>query len=154
MEAELTQKAINTIARDLIAAKMFSLASCAFHDARWSREVCNRYVLFPEALKTVTTFVIGVDLASKAIFITRIYAIYSRKLGVLIFGVCLLVAELAVKIVLWAVFWSADITRQDIFFDLEISKLRYLQANGFHMDCGVGLRFCDVLHDVLENSEV
>jgi len=38
-----------------------SLRGCfvAFHDSDWTRGACDRYVLFPEALKLVTTFVIG-----------------------------------------------------------------------------------------------
>jgi len=38
-----------------------SLRGCfvAFHDSDWTRGTCDRYVLFPEALKLVTTFVIG-----------------------------------------------------------------------------------------------
>ncbi|KIM38016.1 hypothetical protein M413DRAFT_249734 [Hebeloma cylindrosporum] len=140
MTAPLTPEQLANVARNLMVAKMFSLASCvmlfydmvitfgqeveriwmrkftmvtalwflnrylsplgyiviivSFHDPSWSKEVCNRYILFPEALKIVTAFVIGV------VFIMRIYAIYSRRLSVVLFVVCLLAAELAVKI--WA----------------------------------------------------
>ncbi|PFH49358.1 hypothetical protein AMATHDRAFT_81343 [Amanita thiersii Skay4041] len=65
----------------------------SFHDP-WSIPVCNRYVLFPEALKIVTSFTIGV------IFILRLYAIYQRSTAMVIAGTMLLAAELAVKI--WA----------------------------------------------------
>ncbi|KAF8891486.1 hypothetical protein CPB84DRAFT_1683340, partial [Gymnopilus junonius] len=65
----------------------------SFNDP-WSQEVCNRYVLYPEALKCVTSFVIGM------IFIIRLYAIYSRSLTILLIGVCFLALELALKI--WA----------------------------------------------------
>ncbi|KAF8885340.1 hypothetical protein BD779DRAFT_1673744 [Infundibulicybe gibba] len=134
MASEISQFAAN-----LIAAKMFSLASCvmlfydifltidkeveriwkrpftpltvlwflnrylsplgyiviivSFHD-NWEKSVCNRYVLYPEALKIVTAFTIGV------IFILRVYAMYGRSQVVLIGGGTLLIAELAVKI--WA----------------------------------------------------
>ena len=30
----------------------------AFHDP-WSKQVCDRYILFPEAFKVVTSLVIG-----------------------------------------------------------------------------------------------
>ncbi|KAG5728827.1 hypothetical protein E4T56_gene15648, partial [Termitomyces sp. T112] len=63
----------------------------SFHDP-WSKSVCDRYVLFPEALKVVTSFTIGV------IFILRLYAIYYRSLTVAVSGGILLAAELAIKI--------------------------------------------------------
>ncbi|KLO06239.1 hypothetical protein SCHPADRAFT_946246 [Schizopora paradoxa] len=64
----------------------------SFHDPDWSKSRCNRYVLYPEALKIVTAAAIGV------IFILRLYSIYGRS--VIILGVisCLLLAELGVKI--------------------------------------------------------
>jgi len=139
MSAELSPEQLVSMARDIMATKMFSLASCvmlfydimltfgeevervwlkkfshftvlwflnrylsplgyiviivSFNDS-WSQDVCNRYVLYPEALKCVTAFIIGV------IFIIRLYAIYSRSFLVLFLGVCLLAAEIAVKI--WA----------------------------------------------------
>ncbi|KIM38019.1 hypothetical protein M413DRAFT_249814 [Hebeloma cylindrosporum] len=139
MAAPLSPEQLANVARNLMVAKMFSLASCvmlfydivitfgqeveriwmrkftmvtalwflnrylsplgyiviivSFHHP-WSKEVCNRYILFPEALKIVTAFVIGV------IFTMRIYAIYSGRLTIVLFVACLLAAELAVKI--WA----------------------------------------------------
>ncbi|KAF9558601.1 hypothetical protein CPC08DRAFT_555363 [Agrocybe pediades] len=123
MEGGLSPDELASMAHSLMAAKMFSLASCvmlyydialtfgqeveriwmrklsfmtvlwcmnrylsplgyiviivSFHSS-WSKEVCNNYVLYPEALKVVTSFAIGV------IFITRLYAIYSRSLCILI----------------------------------------------------------------------
>ncbi|GLB38920.1 hypothetical protein LshimejAT787_0600820 [Lyophyllum shimeji] len=130
--AELTRTASH-----LMAAKMFSLASCVmlFYDIaltlgdevervwlrkftpitalwflnrylsplgyiviitsfhmRWSEEVCNRYVLFPEALKVVTSCTIGV------VFIIRLYAIYSRSTAVVVVGALCLAGEIGVKI--------------------------------------------------------
>ncbi|PPR01532.1 hypothetical protein CVT24_001844 [Panaeolus cyanescens] len=66
----------------------------SFHDSTWTKEVCNRYILYPEALKVVTTSVIG------AIFILRLFAIYSRSFFIVLVGSALLAAELALKI--WA----------------------------------------------------
>ncbi|KAG6872449.1 hypothetical protein C0995_009706 [Termitomyces sp. Mi166 len=63
----------------------------AFHDP-WSKSVCDRYVLFPEALKVVTSFTTGV------LFILRLYAIYSRSLTVAVLGGIFLAAELGIKI--------------------------------------------------------
>lgn len=63
----------------------------SFHQP-WSKEVCNHYVLFPEALKFVTSFTIGV------IFIIRLYAIYSRSVMVAVLGALCLAAELGVKV--------------------------------------------------------
>ncbi|TFK37171.1 hypothetical protein BDQ12DRAFT_608300, partial [Crucibulum laeve] len=65
----------------------------SFHDP-WSKSVCNRYVLYPEALKIVTAFTIGV------IFILRLYAIYSRSKMVVGFACLVLAIELGIKI--WA----------------------------------------------------
>jgi len=66
----------------------------SFHDPDWSKSVCNRYVLYPEALKIVTAAAIGV------IFILRLYSIYGRSMIVLSVISGLLLAELGVKI--WA----------------------------------------------------
>lgn len=63
----------------------------SFHQP-WSKEVCNRYVLFPEALKIVTSFTIGV------VFIIRTYAIYSRSTTVAVVGALCLAVELGIKI--------------------------------------------------------
>ncbi|KAF9041560.1 hypothetical protein BJ165DRAFT_1350015 [Panaeolus papilionaceus] len=65
----------------------------SFHDP-WSKEVCDRYILYPEALKVVTTSVVG------AIFIMRLHAIYSRSVFIIILGCVLLTVELGLKI--WA----------------------------------------------------
>ncbi|TFK23018.1 hypothetical protein FA15DRAFT_757574 [Coprinopsis marcescibilis] len=65
----------------------------SFHQP-WSIEVCDRYILFPEALKVVTASVVGV------IFVLRIHAIYNRGLVVTLFAAAMLVVEIAVKI--WA----------------------------------------------------
>ncbi|KAF8737110.1 hypothetical protein AX14_013466 [Amanita brunnescens Koide BX004] len=65
----------------------------SFHDP-WSKSVCDRYILFPEAVKIVTSFAIGV------VFILRLYAIYQRSMVVVTLGCLLLTAELGVKI--WA----------------------------------------------------
>ncbi|KAF8661197.1 hypothetical protein AX16_001477 [Volvariella volvacea WC 439] len=65
----------------------------SFHDP-WPKDICNRYVLYPEALKIVTAFAIGV------IFIVRLHGIYARSWTVVVGGSVLLAAELAVKI--WA----------------------------------------------------
>jgi len=91
---------------------LYILASIyiAFHDPSWTKATCERYVLFPEALKVVTSFVIGGNCwtaifqtnklnESTVIFILRLYAIYSRSSLIAAFGAALLVAELAVKIV-------------------------------------------------------
>ncbi|KAF6741059.1 hypothetical protein DFP72DRAFT_835423 [Ephemerocybe angulata] len=128
------------VAHDLMAAKMYSLASCVmlFYDIvitmgdevekiwmqprythitllyalnrylsplgyiviiasfhmNWPVSTCERYVLYPEALKVVTTFVIGL------IFVLRVYAIYGKNKLVGCAGGALLAAELGVKI--WA----------------------------------------------------
>ncbi|KAL1941568.1 hypothetical protein VTO73DRAFT_7007 [Trametes versicolor] len=136
----MSTEPLSTMAEHLLAAKMFSLASCvmlfydiaitfgdevekiwkqrftgatvlwfmnrylsplgyiviivSFHDPSWSKATCQRYVLYPEALKIVTSTAIGL------IFILRLYSIYSkRNLILYVFGT-LLVTELAVKI--WA----------------------------------------------------
>ncbi|EIW55879.1 uncharacterized protein TRAVEDRAFT_22290 [Trametes versicolor FP-101664 SS1] len=136
----MSTEPLATMAEHLLAAKMFSLASCvmlfydiaitfgdevekiwkqrftgatvlwfmnrylsplgyiviivSFHDPSWSKATCQRYVLYPEALKIVTSTAIGL------IFILRLYSIYSkRNLILYVFGT-LLVTELAVKI--WA----------------------------------------------------
>lgn len=59
----------------------------------WSPATCDRYVLYPEALKIVMTLVIGV------IFVLRLYAIYGKNTTIAAVGGALLVAELCVKIV-------------------------------------------------------
>ncbi|TEB29155.1 hypothetical protein FA13DRAFT_1793261 [Coprinellus micaceus] len=118
------------VAYYLMAAKMYSLASCvmlfydivltfdreidsiwlkpktgispplgyiviivSFHHP-WSPDVCNRYILFPEALKVVTAFVIGV------IFLMRLYALYGGNRAIMALGATLLLAEIVIKI--WA----------------------------------------------------
>ncbi|KAF6744581.1 hypothetical protein DFP72DRAFT_928434 [Ephemerocybe angulata] len=65
----------------------------SFHQ-RWNDDVCNQYILFPEALKVVTSFVIGV------IFLMRLYALYSANRAIMALGAALLVAEITIKI--WA----------------------------------------------------
>ncbi|KAG2003022.1 60S ribosomal protein L20 [Coprinopsis cinerea AmutBmut pab1-1] len=65
----------------------------SFHQP-WSEEVCDRYILFPEALKIVTATVIGI------IFVLRVHAIYNRGFKITLFASAALVTELAVKI--WA----------------------------------------------------
>ncbi|PPR05315.1 hypothetical protein CVT26_011574 [Gymnopilus dilepis] len=156
MSSDLTQAELANVAWDIMATKMFSLASCGeldmarpwfemaygelvmlFYDIlltfgeeveriwmkkfshftvlwflnrylsplgyvviivsfndQWSQGVCNRYVLYPEALKCVTAFVIGV------IFIIRLYAIYSRSVVILVFMTMILLLEIGLKI--WA----------------------------------------------------
>jgi len=85
-------------------------AFIAFHDPSWTKATCERYVLFPEALKVVTSFVIGGEYwihvhyammlkQSPVIFILRLYGIYSQSYSIAAFAAVLLVAELAVKIV-------------------------------------------------------
>ncbi|KAK2464699.1 hypothetical protein APHAL10511_003275 [Amanita phalloides] len=64
----------------------------SFHDP-WSKAVCDRFVLFPEALKTITIFAIGV------IFILRLYAMYHRSTAIIVIGSLLLAVELGIKIV-------------------------------------------------------
>lgn len=64
----------------------------AFHQ-RWDPAVCERYVLYPEALKIVATAAIGV------IFILRVTAIYHKDLYITIFVWVLLVVQLVIKIV-------------------------------------------------------
>ena len=59
----------------------------------WPTETCDRYILYPEALKIVITLVIGI------IFILRLYAIYGKSTLVAVVGMVLLVAELCIKIV-------------------------------------------------------
>lgn len=59
----------------------------------WPPETCDRYILYPEALKIVITLVIGI------IFILRLYAIYGKSTVVAVVGMVLLVAELCIKIV-------------------------------------------------------
>ncbi|TEB22515.1 hypothetical protein FA13DRAFT_1641288 [Coprinellus micaceus] len=65
----------------------------SFHHP-WSPDVCNRYILFPEALKVVTAFVIGV------IFLMRLYALYGGNRAIMALGSTLLLAEIVIKI--WA----------------------------------------------------
>ncbi|KAK2464642.1 hypothetical protein APHAL10511_003335 [Amanita phalloides] len=65
----------------------------SFHD-RWSDAVCDRYILFPEALKISTSLAIGV------IFILRLYALYQGRKIVVVLGSILLAGELGIKI--WA----------------------------------------------------
>ncbi|KAJ2912960.1 hypothetical protein MD484_g7461, partial [Candolleomyces efflorescens] len=83
----------------------------SFHQ-RWSQNVCDRYVLYPEALKIVATTVIGI------IFILRIGAIYSKNQRVMIFVWLLLAAQIAVKI--WA---FTDGVRLDLPDDTSIFAL-------------------------------
>ncbi|KAF8338615.1 hypothetical protein F5887DRAFT_982075 [Amanita rubescens] len=71
----------------------YIIITVSFHDP-WSKSVCDRYVLFPEALKIITCFAIGV------IFILRLYALYNRSMVVVSLGCLLLATELGVKI--WA----------------------------------------------------
>ena len=93
-----------------------SLASIAFHQP-WSPDVCNRYILFPEALKVVTAFVIGgvsflnypqalpsndaehVCLDFLVIFLMRLYALYGGNRAIMALGATLLLAEIVIKIV-------------------------------------------------------
>ncbi|KAI0358794.1 hypothetical protein OH77DRAFT_1105488 [Trametes cingulata] len=138
--AQMSPAQLATAADHLMAAKMYSLASCvmlfydimitfgdeveniwkqrftgatvlwflnryvsplgyiviivSFHDPSWSKSTCQRYVLYPEALKIVTAAAIGL------IFILRLYSIYSKR-SIILYGFgALLIAELAVKI--WA----------------------------------------------------
>ncbi|KAJ8481889.1 hypothetical protein ONZ45_g15158 [Pleurotus djamor] len=62
----------------------------SFHDP-WPKSVCNRYVLFPEALKLFTALAIGL------IFIMRLYAVYGGNRLVVGCAGFLLAAQLAVK---------------------------------------------------------
>ncbi|KAF8623002.1 hypothetical protein AX15_006594 [Amanita polypyramis BW_CC] len=71
----------------------FIIVTVSFH-SNWSKEVCGRYVVFPEAVKAVTSFAIG------ATFVLRLYAIYQRSITVATIFSALLAAELAIKI--WA----------------------------------------------------
>ncbi|KAJ3532349.1 hypothetical protein NM688_g7438 [Phlebia brevispora] len=80
---------IHSLERELRRSIDFSA-----YNQQWPESVCNRFVLFPEALKTVIIAVIGV------IFILRLYAIYSRSRLILGVFSALLCAELGVKI--WA----------------------------------------------------
>jgi hypothetical protein len=59
----------------------------------WPIDVCDRYILYPEATKVVTCAVIGV------IFILRVHAIYGRSTKVTVLTSLALVAELSIKIV-------------------------------------------------------
>ncbi|KAF4581740.1 hypothetical protein EYR40_002756 [Pleurotus pulmonarius] len=134
--APIVDSALARTAGHLMAAKMFSLASCvmlfydifltfsdevekvwrkkftpvtflwfmnrylsplgyiviivSFHDP-WPKSICNRYVLFPEALKLFTSLAIGI------IFILRLYAIYSGSRTIVVCAGLLLAAELGVK---------------------------------------------------------
>ncbi|KAG2003023.1 hypothetical protein CC2G_003657 [Coprinopsis cinerea AmutBmut pab1-1] len=65
----------------------------SFHQP-WSTSVCDRYILFPEALKIVTATVIGI------VFVLRVHAIYGRNMVATTLASMLLITELAVKI--WA----------------------------------------------------
>ncbi|KAJ3519650.1 hypothetical protein NMY22_g13104 [Coprinellus aureogranulatus] len=65
----------------------------SFH-MRWDDDVCDKYVLYPEAMKIVATAAIGV------IFILRVRAIFGRDKYVTALVWVLLAAELALKI--WA----------------------------------------------------
>jgi len=133
-------ESLSTTAEHLLAAKLYSLASCvmlfydialtfgdevekiwkqrftgatvlwfmnrylsplgyiviivSFNDPNWGKAACNHYVLYPEALKIVTASAVG------AIFILRLYSIYSRSNRILIAFTLLLLAELGTKI--WA----------------------------------------------------
>ncbi|KAJ3519649.1 hypothetical protein NMY22_g13106 [Coprinellus aureogranulatus] len=69
----------------------------------WPIATCERYILYPEALKIIMTSVIGV------IFVLRLYAIYGKSKTIAAAGGALLVTELAVKI--WA---FTDGTRLDL----------------------------------------
>ncbi|KDQ22140.1 hypothetical protein PLEOSDRAFT_163045 [Pleurotus ostreatus PC15] len=62
----------------------------SFHDP-WPKSICNRYVLFPEALKVCTSVAIGI------IFILRLYAIYSGSRIIVVCAGLLLAAQLGVK---------------------------------------------------------
>ncbi|KAJ3551356.1 hypothetical protein NM688_g4750 [Phlebia brevispora] len=63
----------------------------SFHQ-RWPTSVCNRYVHYPEILKTITDTAIGL------VFILRLYAIYSRSRIILFTFSALLLAEIGIKI--------------------------------------------------------
>lgn len=65
----------------------------SFH-MRWDDDVCDRYVLYPEAMKLVATIAIGV------IFILRVRAIFARDRFITAFVWALLAAQIALKI--WA----------------------------------------------------
>jgi len=71
----------------------FIVVTVSYHDP-WKQSVCERFVLFPEALKVVTTVAIG------SIFILRLHAIYGRSYVIVAVGVALLLLELGLKI--WA----------------------------------------------------
>lgn len=71
--------------------------------AQWSPEACHKFIRYPESLKIATSFAVG------AIFIVRIYAIYSRNMMMVVLGGVCLAAELIVK--LWALL---DITVLDL----------------------------------------
>ncbi|OCH91426.1 hypothetical protein OBBRIDRAFT_792257 [Obba rivulosa] len=141
MSSHLTPgESLTTTAEHLLAAKLYSLASCvmlfydialtfgdevekiwkqrftgatflwfmnryisplgyivvivSFNDPKWHGPACNHYVLYPEALKIVTASAVG------AIFILRLYSIYSRNNKILVGFTVLLLAELGTKI--WA----------------------------------------------------
>lgn len=80
----------------------FIVIMVSFHEP-WSKSVCDRYVLFPEALKLVNSFGVGL------VFIIRLFAIYNQSRAMLLFGSFLLAAELGTKI--WA---FTDGTRLDL----------------------------------------
>lgn len=137
-DQSLTSDELAHLASNLMAAKMYSLASCvmlyydicitmkdeveriwlqpkytivtilfalnryltpliyvviivSFH-MPWPIDVCDRYILYPEATKVVTCAIIGV------IFILRVHAIYGRSKKVTALTSAALVAELAIKI--------------------------------------------------------
>ena len=98
----------------LIACLELSDTSIIAFQENWSKAVCDRYILFPEAVKCVNNFVIGCMLVivsvytrvsdlnfvpNTVIFVMRLYAIYSRSVTVAVIGGCLLAGETAVKIV-------------------------------------------------------
>ena len=64
----------------------------AFH-MPWPIDVCDRYILYPEATKVDTCAVIGV------IFILRVHAIYGLSKKVTAVTSVALIAELSIKIV-------------------------------------------------------
>ncbi|TEB31074.1 hypothetical protein FA13DRAFT_1791786 [Coprinellus micaceus] len=76
-----------------VAPLGYMVIIASFH-MDWPPETCDRYILYPEALKIVITLVIGI------IFILRLYAIYGKSTVVAVVGMVLLVAELCIKI--WA----------------------------------------------------
>ncbi|KAJ3551357.1 hypothetical protein NM688_g4751 [Phlebia brevispora] len=87
----------------------------SFHQ-QWPESVCNRYILYPEALKTVTDTAIGM------IFILRLYAIYSRSRVILGMFTVLLLTEIGMKIVRFLALgvrsqWLTDFNLQWSFTD-------------------------------------